>query len=80
MDLFRLEQPEQLDDFDRDDLLPPDGVSLVEWPKLIQSWLTADEPVLHLEIGVSGSEIRKAKLSSAAPEFSGILNRLHKLP
>ena len=80
VDLFRLEQPEQLDDFDRDDLLPPDGVSLVEWPKLIQSWLTADEPVLHLEIGVSGSEIRKAKLSSAAPEFSGILNRLHKLP
>ena len=80
VDRFRLEQPEQLDDFDRDDLLPPDGVSLVEWPNLIQSWLAADEPVLHLQIGVSGSEIRKAKLNSLAPEFAEILNSFIKIP
>ena len=80
VDLFRLERPEQLDDFDRDDLLPPDGVALVEWPHLLQAWLAPGEPVLHLQIGVSGSEIRKAKLNSVAPEFAEILNSFIKIP
>ena len=78
VDLFRLEQPEQLDDFDRDDLIPPDGVTLVEWPDLLQSWLAPDDPELQLQIEVSGAEIRKAKLTNDHPEFAQILNCLHE--
>lgn len=35
VDLYRLQQPEDLESFDRDDLICESGLTLIEWPELL---------------------------------------------
>ncbi len=69
VDLYRLTAPEQMDDFDRDDLISEEGITLVEWPELIQDFLT-DEPVLNLYLKSISENQRELKLKSDSDDFA----------
>lgn len=50
LDLYRLEEPEQLEDIGYEVYInPPDGVSLIEWPERAGDWLPDQFLLIHIE-------------------------------
>ena len=68
VDLFRLTAPEQLYDMDRTDLIADQGVTMVEWPQMLQNYLT-DEPVLNLRFKNISDKHRQLILETQSSEF-----------
>ena len=68
VDLFRLTNPEQLYDMDRADLIADQGVTMVEWPQMLQNYLT-DEPVLNLRFITVSDNHRRLILETDSCEF-----------
>ena len=75
VDLFRLTEPEQLDDFDSEDLFAEKGITLVEWPEFISYFLT-DEPVLNLYFKTVSENQRQLIMKSEFDNFDTLLNTL----
>jgi tRNA threonylcarbamoyladenosine biosynthesis protein TsaE len=68
LDLYRIQTAGELDDFDRDDLISADGVTLVEWPDLLLPLLD-QEPTLRLQLQATGECTRELRLESDSPLF-----------
>ncbi len=68
VDLFRLSAPEQLYDMDRADLIADEGVTMVEWPQMLQNYLT-DEPVLNLYFSTVSDQHRLLELETKSCDF-----------
>ena len=68
VDLFRLTNPEQLYDMDRADLIADQGVTMVEWPQMLQNYLT-DEPILNLRFITVSDNHRRLILETKSCEF-----------
>ena len=77
MDLFRLNAPEQLYDMDRADLIADQGVTMVEWPQMLQNYLT-DEPVLNLSFTIVSDHHRRLILETESSEFDILFNTMEQ--
>ena len=77
VDLFRLTAPEQLYDMDRADLIADQGVTLVEWPQMLQNYLT-DEPVLNLRFTTVSEHHRRLILETESSEFDILFNTMEQ--
>jgi len=77
VDLFRLISPEQLYDMDRADLIADNGVTMVEWPQLLQNYLT-DEPVLNLRFKNVSDHHRQLILETDSREFDILFNTMEE--
>ena len=75
VDLFRLTAPDQLYDMDRADLIADQGVTMVEWPQMLQNYLT-DEPVLNLRFRTVSDNHRQLKLETDSSEFDILFNTM----
>ena len=78
VDLFRLTSPEQLYDMDRADLIADDGITMVEWPQMLQNYLT-DEPILNLSFTTISDHHRRLKLETQTSEFDILLDMMEQL-
>ncbi|MBF0236394.1 MAG: tRNA (adenosine(37)-N6)-threonylcarbamoyltransferase complex ATPase subunit type 1 TsaE [SAR324 cluster bacterium] len=78
VDLYRLSSSPhpQLDDFDREDLIASDGITLVEWPDLLFPFLM-DDPVLWLNFSFHGHG-RQLTLESSHAGFGEIFQSLRQ--
>ena len=77
VDLFRLTAPEQLYDMDRANLIADQGITLVEWPQLLQNYLT-DEPVLNLRFTTVSEHHRRLILETESSEFDILFNTMEQ--
>ncbi len=77
VDLFRLTAPEQLYDMDRADLIADQGVTMVEWPQMLQNFLT-DEPVLNLRFKNVSDHHRRLILETESSEFDILFNTMEQ--
>ena len=77
VDLFRLTAPEQLYDMDRSDLIADQGVTLVEWPQMLQNYFT-DEPVLNLRFTTVSEHHRRLILETESSEFDILFNTMEQ--
>ncbi len=77
VDLFRLTAPEQLYDMDRADLIADQGVTMVEWPQMLQNYLT-DEPVLNLRFKTVSDLHRRLILETESSEFDILFNTMEQ--
>ncbi len=77
VDLYRLNDPEELDDFDREDLITDEGVTLVEWPQYLLNYLS-DEPVLNLEFETISENQRRLILESESSNFDILFKTLEQ--
>ena len=75
VDFYRLAAPEELDDFDREDLITDEGVTLVEWPEFLLNYLS-DEPVLNLGFKFVSEHQRRLSLESESGEFDILFKTL----
>tara|TARA_B100000945_G_scaffold320855_1_gene332436 strand:- start:1642 stop:2127 length:486 start_codon:yes stop_codon:yes gene_type:complete len=78
VDLFRLTSQEQLYDMDRADLIADDGITMVEWPQMLQNYLT-DEPILNLSFTTISDHHRRLKLETQTSEFDILLDMMEQL-
>ena len=74
VDLYRLEEESQLDAFDPEELIPPEGVSLIEWPDLIREGLP-EAPTLEIRLTPT-PDGRHLELETAFPELFSLLKDL----
>jgi len=77
VDLYRLNAPEELDDFDREDLITDEGVTLVEWPQFLLNYLS-DEPVLNLGFETVSEHQRRLSLESESGDFDILFKTLEQ--
>jgi tRNA threonylcarbamoyladenosine biosynthesis protein TsaE len=77
VDLYRLNAPEDLDDFDREDLISAEGVTLVEWPKFLLNYLS-DEAVLNLSFNTVSEHQRQLSLESESADFDILFKTLEQ--
>ena len=77
VDLYRLNTPEELDDFDREDLITDEGVTLVEWPQFLLNYLS-DEPVLNLDLETVTENQRRLSLESESCDFDILFKTLEQ--
>jgi tRNA threonylcarbamoyladenosine biosynthesis protein TsaE len=77
-DLYRLRDPEELDDLGLRDLMGPGSVMLVEWPERARDRLRAPDLVLRLAYGDSsgGETGRSVALHATSGPGRAILRRL----
>tara|TARA_B100000686_G_scaffold242855_1_gene251658 strand:- start:15 stop:482 length:468 start_codon:yes stop_codon:yes gene_type:complete len=68
VDLFRLTAPEQLYDMDRADMIADEGVTMVEWPHMLQDYLT-DEPVINLRFTTVSENHRQLIMDTESSDF-----------
>ena len=68
VDLFRINAPEQLYDMDRADIIADEGVTMVEWPQMLQNYLT-DEPVINLRFSAISEHHRHLILDTESNDF-----------
>mgnify|MGYP001387092224 CR=1 FL=1 len=82
VDLFRIENPEELDDFDREELICDDGITMIEWPSLLERTLKKDH-LLKLKLEVLEADCRSIFMISnstiydplfAEDAFTGVSN------
>ena len=59
------------------DLITDEGITIVEWPKLILSFLT-DEPLINLKFETVSSYTRRVELESNFKDFDKIFTSLKK--
>ena len=78
MDLFRLTDPEQLYDMDRSDLIADEGVTMVEWPQMLQNYLS-DEPILNLNFTTISDHHRRLKIETQTSDFDILLDTMEQL-
>ena len=78
VDLFRLTSPEQLYDMDRADLIADDGITMVEWPQMLQNFLS-DEPILNLSFTTISEHHRRLKIETQASDFDILLDTMEQL-
>ena len=77
VDLYRLNASEELDDFDREDLITDEGVTLVEWPQFLFNYLS-DEPVLNLVFENVSEYQRRLSLESESANFDILFKTLEQ--
>ena len=77
VDLFRLTAPEQLYDMDRAALIADHGITMVEWPQMLQNYLT-DEPVLNLHFKNVSEHHRRLILETELSEFDIFFNTMEQ--
>ena len=77
VDLFRLTAPEQLYDMDREDLIADQGVTMVEWPQMLQNYLT-DEPIMNLRFKNVSDHHRRLILDTESSEFDILFNTMEQ--
>ena len=77
VDLFRLTSPEQLYDMDRADLISDDGITMVEWPQMLQNYLT-DEPVINLSFTSVSDYHRRLILETETSDFDILFNTMEQ--
>ena len=77
VDLFRLTSQEQIYDMDRADLIADDGITMVEWPQMLQNYLT-DEPILNLSFTTVSDHHRRLILETESSDFDTILNSMEQ--
>ena len=75
VDLFRINSPEELDDFDRQDLITDEGITIIEWPKLILNFLH-DEHILNLNLETLSNQGRRLNLESSSSDFDTLFMTL----
>ena len=77
VDLFRLTSPEQLYDMDRADMIADEGVTMVEWPQMLQNYLT-DEPVINLRFKTVSENHRQLILDTESSDFDILFNTMEQ--
>ena len=77
VDLFRLISPEQLYDMDRADLIADQGVTMVEWPQMLQNYLI-DEPVINLRFTTVSDNHRRLILDTDTSDFDTLFNTMEQ--
>ena len=78
VDLFRLISSQELSDFDRQDLITDEGITIIEWPKFILNFLS-DEPILNMNFETISEKKKQLKLESHSPEFDILFDTLKQL-
>ena len=73
LDLYRLEDQKELEDFDYEDLIAVDGFTLVEWPKLLRP-LIDTQRVLNININYVSDGSRELILSSHDCLYERLMN------
>ena len=73
LDLYRLEDQTELEDFDFEDLIAVDGITLVEWPKLLRP-LIDTQRVLNININYVSDGSRELILSSHDCLYERLMN------
>ena len=73
LDLYRLEDQTELEDFDFEDLIAVDGITLVEWPKLLRP-LIDTQRVLNINITYVSDGSRELILSSHDCLYERLMN------
>jgi len=73
LDLYRLEDQKELEDFDYEDLIAVDGITLVEWPKLLRP-LIDTQKVLNININYVSDGSRELILSSHDYLYERLMN------
>ena len=73
LDLYRLEDQNELEDFDFEDLIAVDGITLVEWPKLLRS-LVGTQGVLNIKINYVSDGSRELIMSSHDSLYERLMN------
>ena len=73
LDLYRLEDQKELEDFDYEDLIAVDGFTLVEWPKLLRP-LIDTQKVLNININYVSDGSRELILSSHDYLYERLMN------
>ena len=73
LDLYRLEDQKELEDFDFEDLIAVDGITLVEWPKLLRP-LIDTQRVLDININYVSDGSRELILSSHDCLYERLMN------
>jgi len=73
LDLYRLEDQKELEDFDFEDLIAVDGITLVEWPKLLRP-LIDTQRVLNININYVSDGSRELILSSHDYLYERLMN------
>ena len=73
LDLYRLEDKKELEDFDFEDLIAVDGITLVEWPKLLRP-LIATQRVLNININYVSDGSRELIMSSHDSLYERLMN------
>ena len=75
VDLFRLNSSNELEDFDRQDLINDNGITIVEWPKLLLNFLS-DEPILNIKLEALSNKVRRLNLESSSSDFDTLFRTL----
>ena len=73
LDLYRLEDQNELEDFDIEDLIAMDGITLVEWPKLLRP-LVDNQRLLNIQINIVSDGSRELTMSSQDSFYERLLN------
>ena len=73
LDLYRLEDQKELEDFDFEDLIAVDGITLVEWPKLLRP-LIDTQRVLNININYVSDGSRELIMSSHDSLYERLMN------
>ena len=73
LDLYRLEDQNELEDFDIEDLIAMDGITLVEWPKLLRP-LVDNQRLLNIQINIVSDGSRELTMSSHDSFYESLLN------
>ena len=77
VDLFRINAPEQLYDMDRADMIADEGVTMVEWPQMLQNYLT-DEPVINLRFSAISEHHRHLILDTESNDFDILFDSMEQ--
>ncbi len=75
VDLYRLSSPDDLDSFDREDLINEEGITLVEWPEFIKL-LLGEEPRLQIELQTQKETSRKLEIRNLYDSFDSLFEAL----
>lgn len=75
VDLYRLTEPDELDAFDREDLISDEGITLVEWPQLLEPLLLS-EPRLALSLETLDENSRQLDIQPMNDTFESLFQAL----
>ena len=82
VDLYRIQEPEELYGMDIDDWINPEGITLIEWPQAARG-LLEDMPTLRLLLSrLSGPGSGRHELIAAAtdPAYAPVMQALSQYP
>ena len=73
LDFYRLEDQKELEDFDFEDLIAVDGITLVEWPNLLRPIIDTQR-VLNININYVSDGSRELIMSSHDSLYERLMN------